>query len=541
MRPVGSGAVAAVALALTIASPAAASGSRNVQVNPTHPSTLRDQVHVLAGSTSWLVYRLNETYADGGSIRQRSTITARSKGGKTVDIKRHDHDWSLVGATLTGMRHSGNADYYHLGTGHHAHIALPKASSDGAAAYIGAGPGGVFFAHHGELKFRKPSGKTTDYGTLSDGPEEADGEASSGPDGIVIIDGTAVRYFPYAEPGTSQTLDVNVAGARDVECLSVDAHYAACTEIAPSFGREVELVPLDGSAATTSTKDQARLPRMAVDGSRLYWVVFPPCCLPGQGPGHLDVLTPGAAGSATDLTSNRPIITAYHGVVTPNPASDALRLVTSPSNSTLLLRGPHSPVTVAAYALSPGRIVDVDDQRDPDSTAKRSLRSRSRHVTATKVDVGKPTVVAHPDGDAIVVSSGTTIAYTSENDASGGVLHVRSPLGTGRSPVSPSTRRSHCPATASSSSKAPAPRASGRSSICGRGSRSRSRPTTRPIRERALRCGAMRLPTRRTARCISATSPVAPSRPSRRSAPPRRRCRNTATGSRWKKATKTPG
>jgi hypothetical protein len=422
MRAFRSAAVTAVALTVTLASPALGAGSGTVQVNPTHPSTMRDRVHLLAGSSSWVLYRLNQTFAGGGTL-QGSTITARSKAGKSRNISRHDRDWSMTGTSLAGMRRSGDADYYDLHSGHHTRISLPKTTS-GQFAFLGAGPGGVFFAHAGKLKFRKPSGKTTGYGDLG---FAADGflVASSGPHGIVIADGTTARYFPYADPSTSQALDIAADGDPDVQCLSVDAHYAACTQIA-SVGREVELVPLDGSAATTSGKDQSRLPRMAVDGPRLYWVVYS-----APGDGHLDVLAADTAASATDLASNRPIVSAYDGVVVPNPHEDALHLVTSATKSKRLLRTPHSPVTVADYSLSAGRIVDEDDQVDPDSSAPLSLRSRSRHVSATKVSIGKASIVAHPTSEAYVFSSGATIAYTAGYLAaeSGGELDVHSPLG----------------------------------------------------------------------------------------------------------------
>jgi hypothetical protein len=434
------GAMAVTSLSGGLFSPASAAASQ--PLSPTGPGTLFDRVVPLAGSATLLVYARTHQLAggagglDGAQGRDDSytaALEARTSTGATTSLGHYPADfmdWSLAGDMLTAVPsddagenpQSQVVSWWNVSTKAHGTVKMPSASD----LYRAAAPGGlIYLAPGGTLRFETTGGTVTSLG-VPFGAASTVQSVASGDSGFVVSSRTGgAKYQVFGAPGTFATLDTG--STQLVACQNVDASYAACNagDADEENPREVDpsssiLVPLNGSAPTTSTDCPGG---STVVGSTLFWQ----CA--GDDP-KVFSLTAGASStqSSSDDVEYR-LVPAYDKAVGAQPGhgtigagginiadSSIVGFDTTLAKTTVVAARP-SPVTVAGFSLTAGRVVYNDDETVgslPDSLT--STMSRPISATSTKVTVGTAQRLASGTSTSqlapdVVAASGRTVVY----------------------------------------------------------------------------------------------------------------------------------
>jgi hypothetical protein len=391
-----------VLASLVVTAPAASAHQpSNPQTLTSGDSALRDQIQLLAGSQTELIYALNQT----GVARYPNppAVTVRELFARDVDGTTHDLGvvpstdtnarWSTLGDVVVADEQFASPptlDVWSISPGTHSELTLPAGTS-----YLSAGPQGVFYTDGADLTLALLAGGTVDYGTqYTEGGEDhliagTDGAiASEEIDPDTATDGP-VSYLPYAAPGTAIAL-VGGKNTAYTYCTGVDSNGVVC-------GRDggLALLPLSGGPAETSVS--CRQCSGAVSGDTLLWVGpgFPSVALHSRSPGGPNRTSSGLVGDT--------IVSAYGDAIVVNTSNaDGFETIhhtvaytaTSASKLTRLFAAPHSAQTAGVFSLTAHRLAYVaDPPHAADPKAATSVLSRTLSQTGAGVDVGHAVTV----------------------------------------------------------------------------------------------------------------------------------------------------
>jgi hypothetical protein len=389
-------------------------------LTPRASGTVHDQLDLLAGSSSTVVYARYHQLASSAAgfrtpapdlNRHTSQIIARSSDGASRSlgaVPDRARQWSLVGHVLTAVRQDSNGRPTRVvqwwNTASHAHGQITLAKHD---RYQNAGPGGVVYTNgSASLQLRRLHGPTTTLGKPF-APANTQLRVTAGPDGLVATGSSGqAKYLRYNQPGRFTQLATGTTDA--LLCQTVTSAYAACASGEYDDGDLVTdtmiLLPLDGSTPTT-TSDCPGLPLTAV-GSTLFWAGY---C---TGPTTLSSLPAGGTAPTTSTTRVGPeLASAYGKAIALTHSKAAIIAASSVTSSSTVISPRRSPASAAAFALSSGRILYVDDTRNAaHPSALTTAHVRKISPAAQRISVGTSRVVHAGSG---TVQVGAVLAAAS--------------------------------------------------------------------------------------------------------------------------------
>jgi hypothetical protein len=443
-----------------IAATLPAAGASGHPSKPAHPTTIvghqastqRASLGLVAGGPTYLVYwqtpvRTSDTAPLGGGHTPPGRLLVRhatDRHSRTTALSHAGGDigrFSLSAKTLTArVAISRTVRWWNVRSGRRGAITLPKHTT-----YLSAAPSGAtYMTRKGGVHIAKITGGTKRLGRpFNHEPEayyrnsEVEGADFAAADGKGLAlgdDHGHARYIRFAKPGKVVKLETD--GTADQLCTSVNHHYAACIG-AVDHGdgpgaSSATITPLDGSAGTTVSRKH--YPDAApngdggtgLHGSTMLWT-------------HLDYVNSGEdpqarpvsveAGRSTPTVGTKDVATvggplsAFGKAIYSNSddASNVFLEASSADHLTALQTAPPSLATAGSFAIAGGRLADVDDARDPSSSAKVAVHTRTISASGGRITTGSPSTVAsgstksfYPDEVAI---SSTAVAYLAANAA----------------------------------------------------------------------------------------------------------------------------
>jgi hypothetical protein len=420
MVAIAVGCTVLASLAVTVPA-AGAEASSSPRTLTSGDSALRDQIQLLTGSATELIYALNQT----GVARYPNppTMPVRELFARDVDGTTHDLGavpaadsnarWSTIGDVVAADESDvSEVDVWSISAGTHSVFTVPA-----GAGYLSAGPQGIFSTDGSDLTLTLLAGGTVDYGTqYTAGGED---HLVAGTDGAIAseelnpassTDGP-VSYLPYATPGTA----IKLAGGKNTAytyCNGVDTNGVVCER-----DGGLALLPLGGGPAETSVS--CRQCSDAVSGDTILWVG------PGVPSGALHSRSPGGPRRSSSGLVGDTIVSAYGDAVVVNTSNaDGFETIhhtvaytaTSARKLTLLFAAPHSAETAGVFSLTPHRLTYVADPPNAaDPKGVTSVLSRTLIQASAGIDVRHAVTVGTDRNQYVplaVATSGNSTIYT---------------------------------------------------------------------------------------------------------------------------------
>jgi hypothetical protein len=378
---VGAATIAVVSIA-AVTPAAGASVAPAAKAVSTEPQLL----DLLAGSASYLVYVEAGLLPAGGHVAgapissARTRLFARTPNGKVMRLGRPpaglQPGMSISGTMLTGLAEkpdysASTAHWWKLGTHRHGRFALPA-----GASYLTAAPDGAVLANGNQLLEVTTGGKVRSLGTPF--PTAAYVRAVSDGHGLVAIGTsgglspvTTVAYMQFSDPGHFRPLDYTTTDS--LWCPDVDKVVVGChTENEDGGVLGTQLIPLDGSPATTTTQGGITL---GLIGDTAIWParrglqsISLGDSTVKEGPASLTPVRYNRTISGTDAYPSirqfgSLLVAALGKVAIVQDQSQKATLVSSVSRGHRLFSVPRSRAAVSAFALTTNRALYAGDAR----------------------------------------------------------------------------------------------------------------------------------------------------------------------------------
>jgi hypothetical protein len=372
------------------------------QVNATGQGPKTAFQYPVAGSKRYLAYI---EAPPTSTVQLIHDLHVRTAGGKTTDYgQTYDKTFSLAPPMLTSSGRDGRRTLYSptvgwwdLSTGHSGRLSIPKDHR-----YLGAAPNGILL-----LRTRAPiviqrlslGGKLT---TLGDGPSSDTNNylAYVSDRGFVLrtlgASSIVLSFQAWNDPGAFTTLQTGAGDTSSVTCSGMTATYIGC-----SVGFRPTLIPLDGGPPSTTALAYAS--RSAATGNT---VVYADPSDPG-GQWTLGSYTAGDAAPQASTTGVTELLVSAFGKVIVQSTDQSLLAATDADHTSVLVPSHEEVATVERQGYLPGRIVWVDDLKNPaHPTDLATVRQRVFHVHGGRLRLSSRKVVGGlPSGDEADSSS----------------------------------------------------------------------------------------------------------------------------------------